>query len=55
MKYVLMFCTDGADTERFALAESAVGEGVRVVLAAVAPSARVVDLRNVRTLVLTAA
>jgi hypothetical protein len=45
----------GADTERFALAESAVGEGVRVVLAAVAPSARVVDLRNGRTLVLTAA
>jgi hypothetical protein len=44
----------GADTERFALAASAVGEGVRVVLAAVAHSARVVDLRNGRTLVLTA-
>jgi hypothetical protein len=44
----------GADTERFALAESAVGEAVRVVLAGVGPSARVVDLRNGRTLVLTA-
>jgi hypothetical protein len=45
----------GADTERFAVAASAVGEAVRVVLAAVAPSARVVDLRNGRTLVVTAA
>jgi hypothetical protein len=46
--------TFGADTERFALAASAVGEAVRVVLAGVGPSARVVDLRNGRTLVLTA-
>jgi hypothetical protein len=45
----------GADTERYASAASAVGEAVRVVLAAVASSARVVDLRNGRTLVVTAA
>jgi hypothetical protein len=44
----------GGDTERFAVAASAVGEAVRVVLAAVAPTARVVDLRNGRTLVVTA-
>jgi hypothetical protein len=45
----------GADSERFASASSAVGEAVRVVLAGVSPSARVVDLRNGRTLVVTAA
>ncbi len=45
----------GADSERFASAASAVGEAVRVVLAAVSPTARVVDLRNGRTLVVTAA
>jgi hypothetical protein len=44
----------GADAERFASAAPAVGEAVRVVLAAVSPSARVVDLRNDRTLVVTA-
>jgi hypothetical protein len=47
--------TFGADAERFASAASAVGEAVRVVLAAVSPSARVVDLRSGRTLVVTAA
>ena len=45
----------GADSERFASATSAVGEAVRVVLAGVSPSVRVVDLRNGRTLVVTAA
>ena len=44
----------GAENERYASVASAVGEGVRVVLAAVAESARVVDLRNGRTLVVTA-
>jgi hypothetical protein len=44
----------GADVEQFALAKSAVGEGVRVVLANVASTARVVDVRTGRTLILTA-
>jgi hypothetical protein len=45
----------GADVEVFALATSAIGEAVRVVLAGVAPNVRVTDVRSGRTLVVTAA
>lgn len=44
----------GLDAERFSLATSATAEAVRVVLAGVAPSARVTDVRTGRTLVVTA-
>jgi hypothetical protein len=45
----------GADVERFALVDSALGESVRVVLAGVAPVARVCDVRTGRTLIVEAA
>ena len=45
----------GADAERFSLATSAVHESVRVVLAGVAPDARVRDVRTGRTLIIAAA
>jgi hypothetical protein len=44
----------GLDVERFALVESATAEAVRVVLAGVAASARVTDVRTGRTLVVSA-
>jgi hypothetical protein len=44
----------GLDLEKFALVESATNEAVRVVLAGVAPSARVTDVRTGRTLVVSA-
>lgn len=44
----------GADAEVFALADSAIAEAVRVVLAGIAPSARVADVRTGRTLVIDA-
>jgi hypothetical protein len=45
----------GADVELFALAATAIGEAVRVVLADVASTARVSDVRTGRTLVVSAA
>ena len=45
----------GAKVELFALANSAIGTGVRVVLAEVAPLTRVYDVRTGRTLILQAA
>jgi hypothetical protein len=45
----------GADVERFALVDSALAESVRVVLAGVAPVARVCDVRTGRTLIVEAA
>jgi hypothetical protein len=45
----------GADAERFALVDSAMGESVRVVLAGVAPVARVCDVRTGRTLIVEVA
>jgi hypothetical protein len=45
----------GADAEVYALAESAIAEAVRVVLAGIATSARVSDVRTGRTLVIDAA
>jgi hypothetical protein len=45
----------GADVELFGSARSAVGQCVRVVLAGVAGTARVSDVRTGRTLVLEAA
>lgn len=45
----------GAKVEQFALANSAIGTGVRVVLAGVAPLTRVYDVRTGRTLILEAA
>ena len=45
----------GADVEVYALASSAIAEAVRVVLAAVDTTARVVDVRTGRTLIVTAA
>jgi len=45
----------GAKVEQYACAEPAVREGVRVVLAGVARSARICDARTGRTLVLHAA
>jgi hypothetical protein len=44
----------GADAEVYALAESAIAEAIRVVLAGVASSARVSDVRTGRTLVIDA-
>jgi len=45
----------GADAELYALADSAIAEAVRVVLAGIASSARVSDVRTGRTLVIDAA
>jgi hypothetical protein len=45
----------GADVERFALVDSALAETVRIVLAGVAPVARVCDVRTGRTLIVEAA
>lgn len=45
----------GSDAERFALVASALAEGVRIVLAGVAPVARVSDVRTGRTLIVEAA
>jgi hypothetical protein len=45
----------GADAEVYALAESAIAEGVRVVLAGIASSVRVSDVRTGRTLVIDGA
>src|SRR5205085_8376299 len=39
----------GADAERFALVESALAESVRIIMAGVAPVARVCDVRTGRT------
>ena len=44
----------GADVEIYSLASSAIAEAVRVVLAAVDTTARVVDVRTGRTLIVTA-
>jgi hypothetical protein len=45
----------GADVEVYSLADSAIAEAVRVVLAGIAVSARVSDVRTGRTLVVDAA